>query len=147
MNKNSFGGDYNNDKQFNNHSPLSAFIELIKADRRVWFIGGFIVLLFVLYSFSEDRQPQYRSQPTPVPTAQRVEPSKLNGRDSTKELIMTYGYEIQGIIEKLNTTITMVNKISSDQARDRQQIQGVMESVAGRITKIEERLDRIEGKK
>ena len=118
---------------------------IVKNDRRVWFIAGFLALLFVLYSLSNDK-PKYRTQPALAPTAARGEASTLGGKDGTKELISTYGWEIQNIKDTLSATTAVIDRNISDTTRDRQAMQGVIESVVDRLTQIDRNFAKLDEK-
>ena len=64
----------------------------------------------------------------------------------TKDIVATYGSDIDSLKDSFNKQSEIISKIADDQQRDRAQIQNVMESIVDRLNRIDKNMQVIEEK-
>jgi hypothetical protein len=80
-----------------------------------------------------------------IPTA--FAQNRLAGTDSaTKDLITTFGSDIENLKDRLDEQSKIVDRIVTDQQRDNKQMLNVMESIVDRLDRIDKNMRGMEDK-
>lgn len=121
---------------------LTDLIEIVKTDRRIWAIGGFIIIALFVWSMTASTRTT-RGQAGLLPDQMTASSPGTGATEAYNDLIVAFNNDIQESKARTNKVEMMLERQSNEFNEHRHMVTGIFETLADKLEQLAREVDAL----